>query len=236
MSQTPSPSFTSRDCRSALLGAAVVFVPLYFGGCLNPRPPAPPDKPWGEFVGMPESKWLIDGRDMQLLKDFTYVDSRKKVWTAPAGSIINGATIPQAFWSIVGGPLEGKYRNASIIHDTECDRRGEPSEAVHYMFYEACRGGGLDEEKAKLMYWAVRWFGPSWKFAYQTLRKKVTLSDGRIVEVVETPRVAVEDKKASVPTPDLVELATRYVKEKNPSTEELEGLSPEALKVGALPQ
>jgi len=30
------------------------------------------------------------------------------------------------------------------------------------MFYDACLCGGVGETKAKVMYWAVRIFGPKW--------------------------------------------------------------------------
>ena len=80
----------------------------------------------------------------------------------PAGSVVDGASIPQVFWSLVGGPFEGEYRNASVVHDVACDRKSEPWEAVHLMFYNACRCGGVGEKKAKLLYWAVYLGGPRW--------------------------------------------------------------------------
>ena len=46
---------------------------------------------------------------------------KKKTWTAPKGAKVDGASIPQLFWTPIGGPFEGKYRYASVIHDTECD-------------------------------------------------------------------------------------------------------------------
>ena len=78
---------------------------------------------------------------------------------APAGSEIDGASTPQAFWSIIGGPFDGAYRNASVVHDVACVRKKERWEAVHRMFYDASLCGGVEVTKAKVMYAAVYLFG-----------------------------------------------------------------------------
>lgn len=123
-----------------------------------------PDRPgqFGYFVGQVEAAWSDDGRTMRLLQPLTYVDPSGRVWTAPDQTTIDGASIPQAFWSVIGGPFEGSYRNASVIHDAACQQRDQPWEDVHLMFYHACRCGGVSEKKAKVMYLAVYHFGPRW--------------------------------------------------------------------------
>lgn len=75
---------------------------------------------FGGFSGKPQTEWSDDGRYMTLLRDFSYDDQDGKKWTALKGSEVVGASIPQAFWWLIGGPFEGKYRSASIVHDTEC--------------------------------------------------------------------------------------------------------------------
>ena len=76
---------------------------------------------------------------------------------------MDGASIPQTFWAIVGGPFEGKYRFASIVHDRYCRAHGGHTwQEVHRMFYEACVAGGTDETLAKVMFAAVYHFGPRW--------------------------------------------------------------------------
>ena len=99
--------------------------------------------------------WDADGRNMTLREDFFYIDSQGRRWRAPTGAIVNGASIPSVFWTAIGGPFEGKYRNASVVHDVGCAEMRQPWEDVHRMFYEACRCGGVDETQAKLMYYAV---------------------------------------------------------------------------------
>ena len=117
---------------------------------------------YGHFVGEVKTKWLDDGRKMQLLETFTYVDPQKITWDSPKDSVIDGASIPRIAWSLIGGPFEGKYRNASVIHDVACDLALRPWEEVHEAFYNAMRAGGVGVMKAKIMYGAVYHFGPRW--------------------------------------------------------------------------
>jgi hypothetical protein len=118
---------------------------------------------FGHFHGNPQTEWDPDGRRMYVLQDFVYEDPDGKKWTAAKGSKIDGASIPQAFWWLVGGPFEGRYRNASIVHDTECQPPYKNDwKAVHRMFYNASRAGGVGQLKAKIMYMAVYHCGPRW--------------------------------------------------------------------------
>lgn len=117
---------------------------------------------FGHFTGRVVSEWLDDGRNMRLVEPFSYVDSQGVVWDAPAGTIINGASIPWLFWRFIGSPLTGLYRRASIPHDAACTERSRDWRAVHRMFYEAMRTEGCEWWRANLMYWAVRLFGPKW--------------------------------------------------------------------------
>lgn len=123
---------------------------------------------WGVFDGKPLAAWNDDGRNMTIESDFAYIDPRGKRWDAPKGSIVNGASIPRSFWTFIGGPFEGQYRNASVVHDVYCETMSEPSGDVHFMFYEACRCGGVPERKAKLLYYAVSTFGPQWQYLMQS--------------------------------------------------------------------
>ena len=118
---------------------------------------------WGHFEGRPLTKWQDDGRLMTLMEDFAYVDRGAQCWRAASGITIDGASIPQALWAIVGGPYEGRYRNASVVHDAQClAPHGSRWEDVHRMFYAACRAGGVRPLKALLMFTAVWLGGPRW--------------------------------------------------------------------------
>lgn len=119
---------------------------------------------FGEFVG---TLVLMDvppfTREFRTANDFAFVDTSGKTWRVPAGATVDGASIPQFFWSFIGGPWEGPYRRASVVHDYYCEVQTEPWASVHLMFYNAMRAGGVGENKAKLMYYAVERFGPRWE-------------------------------------------------------------------------
>lgn len=119
---------------------------------------------WGTFVGDVVTRWVDgdDGRKMQLEEDFKYIDPAKVEWDAPKGWLVDGASIPQFAWSFIGGPYEGLYRKASVIHDVACDQKKRPWQEVHRAFYNAMLAGGVSEIKAKIMYGAVYLGGPRW--------------------------------------------------------------------------
>jgi Protein of unknown function (DUF1353) len=112
----------------------------------------------GELIFKP----LSDGRLMLVLQPFGFVSADQKHWQVPVGTEVDGASIPQALWSLMGGPFEGKYRDASVVHDYYCDTRIEPWKLVHQMFYEAMIVSGVSETRAKLMYAGVYFGGPRW--------------------------------------------------------------------------
>ena len=117
------------------------------------------------FIGTVSVAWLTQpgaDRDMKLNQNFGFEDAGGLVWTAKKNAVINGASIPQIFWSTFGSPFIGDYRRASVLHDYYCEVRSRPSAATHHMFYEACLAGGVGQVKAKTMYTMVKIFGPSW--------------------------------------------------------------------------
>jgi hypothetical protein len=117
---------------------------------------------YGEYTGEVDARWRADGRSMELLADFSYLDPKGIRWDAPVGSVVDGASIPQFAWSIIGGPFEGKYRSASVIHDVACDMQKRPWQDVHKAFYTAMMASDVNSLKAKIMYSAVYHFGPRW--------------------------------------------------------------------------
>jgi hypothetical protein len=117
---------------------------------------------FGKFNGRVVAEWLDDGRRMKLLENFSFTDPHGIKWDAPAGWVVDGASIPQQAWSIIGGPFEGIYRNASVIHDVACDRRDRPWTDVHWVFHEAMLASGVNAAQAQTMFAAVWGFGPKW--------------------------------------------------------------------------
>jgi len=117
---------------------------------------------YGNYIGTVQTEWNSDGRTMKLLADFVYKDPKGLEWRAPEGWIVDGASIPPLAWPFIGGPFEGKYRNASVIHDVGCDQKVRDWEAVHEVFYWAMLASGVETWRAKIMYGAVYHFGPRW--------------------------------------------------------------------------
>jgi hypothetical protein len=118
----------------------------------------------GQFNGELILKALPDGRTMELMQSFSYTDSRGVTWLVPARTRVDGASIPSVFWSIIGAPYTGKYREASVIHDYYCATRSRHWKAVHKVFLDGMLARGVDNVKAQLMYLAVYRFGPRWDF------------------------------------------------------------------------
>jgi len=129
---------------------------------------------FGKYVGRVVTEWVEDARKMKLLEDFAYIDPSGNRWEAPKGSIVDGASIPQLAWSFIGGPFEGQYRNASVIHDVACDERKRYWEDVHWAFYTGMLASGVGKIKAKIMYAAVYHFGPRWPVVVVTYKEVVT--------------------------------------------------------------
>jgi hypothetical protein len=117
----------------------------------------------GQFVsGQVAAQWINDGRSMELLRPVSFVDAAGKLWLAPAGSVIDGASIPRVFWRLIGSPFVGRFRRASVIHDVYCVNRLEPWGKVHRVFNEMMRVDGVPAWRRRLMFAAVWFFGPRW--------------------------------------------------------------------------
>ena len=115
----------------------------------------------GEFSDPPKTLWQTEGgqagdRRMTLLADFDFLDPDKKLWRAPKGyEKMDGASIPQPLWSLIGSPYTGNYRRAAIVHDWACDNLNDRL-AADRMFYHACRAGRCTIWQATILYIGVR--------------------------------------------------------------------------------
>ncbi len=191
------------------VGAGTALL-LLLTGCTTPgidgNDPGGSNGTWGAFSGRVQAEFDDNGRDMILLRDLTYTDPHQVAWHAPKGSRVNGASIPKAFWSIIGGPFEGKYRDASVIHDVACDEKSRPWLDVHRTFYYGMRCSGVPERKAKTMYYAVYKYGPRWSPG-GTMSRDTMGSPG---------------SASSQPTPEEV---ADWIERENPSLAEIESES-----------
>jgi Protein of unknown function (DUF1353) len=148
---------------------AVIMAAVLFLGCAGDKTPAwvrgasKTSNRWGHYSGYVEARWENDGRNMTLLSELRYTDPNGMVWIAPAGSVVDGASIPRSLWSLMGGPFEGKYRNASVLHDVSYDQHTKPWQECDRMFYNAMRCSGVAAVEAGTMYYALRKFGHHWR-------------------------------------------------------------------------
>ncbi len=173
--------------RYALIAA--VFVMAGCGGGKKSQPwlggAIRPNNKWGYYSSSPVTRWDPDGRDMTLLNELRYTDPDGVVWIAPAGSVVDGASIPRSLWSVMGGPFEGRYRNASVLHDVAYDQHNRPWQDCDRMFYNAMRCSGVGAVESKTMYYALYKFGHHWKFP---IRKAKPLSKKDRMALAETGR------------------------------------------------
>ena len=130
----------------------------------------------GRYEGAVRVEWLSDGRLVRLLEPFSFVDAFTMRWDVPSGWKVDGASIPQVLWSLVGSPFTGLYRDASVIHDYYCDTKSRPWGAVHRVFYDAMLASGVGKLRAKVMYAGVCWGGPRWR-EQQTSHYETALRD-----------------------------------------------------------
>lgn len=117
----------------------------------------------GSFSGPVCCEWRDDGRLIMLLRDLSFIDGRGVVWTAPAGSVVDGASIPRIAWRLIGSPFVGRYRRASVIHDVYCACKTRRWQAVHAVFYKMMAVDRVPMIKRHLMFRAVWFFGPRWR-------------------------------------------------------------------------
>ena len=214
---------------STFICGVVITLVAIAAGWIAPFNPPEVAKEWGEFPVPARVELLDDGREVRLLEDFVYLDPRGRAWTASKNSVVNGASIPKAFWTIAGGPFEGEYRNASIVHDEACVRMTEPSETVHLMFYEACRCGGVPEYKAKVLYAAVYHFGPKWTIRPVHEQMVKIGPDGKEQVVTITRTVPYLERTTQDPAATVRDKLEEYIKSENPLLADLVALNPDSL-------
>ena len=114
------------------------------------------------------SKFVDDKhvRTVILTRDLVFYTKSGDCITAPSGFESDGASVPKMFWSAF--PPFDTYLPAAVVHDLLCVQ-SQTEECMYTsreaadIFYEAMRVCGVGRTKAKMMCYAVRYFGPQWK-------------------------------------------------------------------------
>jgi len=205
------------------LSGLLILCAAVFAGCASSNKLAghsdtnqtiPGATKWGHYDGEPVTKWNPDGRTMTLLTELRYTDPHGEVWVAPIGSVVDGASLPRYLWSIMGGPFEGKYRNASVLHDVAYGEHKRPWKDCDRMFYYAMRCSGVGATESKTMYYALYKFGHHWKFPIK--RAKPVKYEGALVTRAE------EIPRAIPVNPTQINQARDWINNTDPSLEQIE--------------
>lgn len=109
----------------------------------------------------------------QLNSPITYIAPNGKKFEAISEYIVDGASIPRALWSAIGGPFSGNHLKPSVVHDYFTDtcqvfdhpEAGRPcqnqlvefasADVVHKNYYLGMLASGVSETKACAEYLAV---------------------------------------------------------------------------------
>jgi hypothetical protein len=173
----------------------------------------------GKFVGKVVVEWLDDPfvARFQLREDFGYEDRAGKLWLAPRGQVLDGASIPLVFRETVGMPFVGDYRRASVVYDYYCHVMSEPWRDVHRMFYNASLTEGVGEVNAKVMYAALYAAGLRWEMPGSSCFKSCHAA---APSLSWKPQVEAGDVKPVV----------EWIRQTNPGLEEIENRVDAVLK------
>jgi len=189
------PTTEGGDTMQMLCRAVVMWVlALHFAASANAQ------EHFGNFLDNLKGSFITDRKPRPVFKlgtEFRFKDPNGLLWITPNAAEVDGASIPPAFWSIVGGPFDGPYINASVIHDHYCKTKERTAHDTHRNFYYGMRASQVPEWQATLMYWAVSTFGPSWK-----LEKRVVMRT-TCVGTVCTAAATAEDVMVATPAVDL---------------------------------
>lgn len=131
----------------------------------------------GVFITVPGNR-----PHFKLNVQFRFQDPNGFLWTVPGLTVVDGASIPEPLWSVIGAPFTDNYLNASVIHDYYCEAKSRTAHDTHRAFYYGMKAANVPEWRAKLMYWAVATFGPDWVITQSTQPVAVASCDPNCTE------------------------------------------------------
>lgn len=207
----------------------------------------PPALSNNSFSGVVQAEFVLPAnpddnfRDMKTLAPFSYTDPRGVKWEVPSGYITNGASVPWGLWNIVGGPYDGPYRDAAVIHDYYTEFQLRSWEDTHRMYYEASIARGVSENRASIMYagllvGADRWAAPA---AGGITPKKAQMMPGPIrLAQVPAPSTSKAIAPGATPTQKEQEIFNQlkaWIEKEKPSPAEIAKKAEELRKAAGLP-
>lgn len=124
------------------------------------------------------------GHTYALVADVEYDVFGRKV-LIPAGFEFDGASIPPAFWPIIGSPFDPRFVRAALIHDWLYSSHLIDRGTVDRAFRAVLLADGVSHWRAQAMYSAVRagglvaWDDSPRDAAYMTWLRDLIVADGR---------------------------------------------------------
>lgn len=106
-------------------------------------------------VPLKRGQWVFDA-------PLVWVDDQGVAHEVPTGFIMDGASIPQALWSVIGHPMTPEFVYPAGKHDYDCVAKREPHRVVHARFGEMLKAEKVGRIRRSLMTAAVQLFGPKW--------------------------------------------------------------------------
>ena len=106
------------------------------------------------WVGLPLMRPMVFGRRYQLVEDLEVVwqvrggPARRHV--VPAGFVTDGASIPPAFWQMIGSPYAPEFITAAVVHDHMCELGWDVME-MSDLFLSLLIDSNVGRKKAAIM-------------------------------------------------------------------------------------
>ena len=105
---------------------------------------------------MKELKVNIVSQNVFILLEDVAVESLGYKITVKKGFDFDGASIPQALWSLYGNPLSWKFRIAALVHDALYASETFARELADNIFLDLMKQDEVGYIKRQTMYYAVR--------------------------------------------------------------------------------
>lgn len=90
-----------------------------------------------------------------MLREDVTVRCRGHVVRVPAAFAYDGASIPRAFWPVVGSPFQPRFMRAALVHDWLHHTHQTSRREADLIFYELLLEDGVSPDTARTMYYAV---------------------------------------------------------------------------------
>jgi len=112
-----------------------------------------------------------EGRSFMLFDDFKVLMGNT-TYTAPRGTLTDGASIPRILWRVIGSPFVGRYRKGAVMHDAIYRGAAKINlipisispisrKEADQLFLRMMKDSGVSWMRRHMMYRAVRMFGAS---------------------------------------------------------------------------